>query len=350
MTSPCGRYAPSPSGRLHIGNLRTALIAWALATNSGRNFAIRVEDIDRVKAGAAEGQLEDLAALGITWHEPVLFQSTRHTAHVEALHALTAAGRTYECYCSRKDIQAAPRAPHTPPGAYPGTCRNLTEAERTAARERLAAAGRKPSIRLRADVDTFTVREQIAGFSDDAARTLSADSRTPAESRTRADSRTPPKSRTRADSRTPADHTLFTGAVDDFVLRRGDGVLAYNLVAVVDDAYQGVDQVCRADDLLTSAPRQAYLAHLLGLPEPTYAHVPLVVNAEGARLAKRDGAVTLPQLRALGWSIADVVAWCARSLGLPVVYTAADFASECTLAALRQAGGPHVFAAAAPTE
>lgn len=320
MTPPRGRYAPSPSGRLHIGNLRTALVAWALATNSGRDFVLRVEDIDRVKDGAAEGQLYDLAALGITWSEPVVYQSSRHAAHAQALDALTTAGRTYECYCSRKDIQAAPRAPHTPPGSYPGTCRTLTDAERTAARKRLAAAGRAPSIRLRSEVETFTIREQIAGFSDDATHTLSAD------------------------APTPNDYTLFTGAVDDFVLRRGDGVLAYNLVAVVDDAFQGVDQVCRADDLLTSAPRQAYLAHLLGLPEPTYAHVPLVVNAEGARLAKRDGAVTLPQLREQGWSIGEVISWCATSLGLPSVYTAANFASECTLAALRQAGGPHIFA------
>lgn len=305
-----GRYAPSPSGRLHLGNLRTALIAYALAARSGRDFVMRVEDIDRVKAGAAEEQLADLAAIGIEWREPTLYQSTRHDAHDAALAGLVERGLTFECYCSRKDILAAPTAPHTPPGSYPGTCRDLADDERAAARERLVSQGRSPAIRLRSDVREYSVREQIVGVDPGADEDAT---------------------------------TTYTGVVDDFVLRRGDGVLAYNLVAVLDDDAQGVDQVCRGDDLLPSSPRQTYLAHLLGCAEPVYAHVPLVVNTDGARLAKRDGAVTLPELRELGWEIGDVIAWCASSLGLPAVRTATDFVDACTLSALRAAGGPHVF-------
>ena len=111
-SSPAGRYAPSPSGRLHIGNLRTALIAYALARRSHRRFVMRVEDIDRVQEGAAAAQLEDLGALGISWERPELYQSTRHAAHIAALERLHELGLTYECYCSRKDIAAAPSAPH----------------------------------------------------------------------------------------------------------------------------------------------------------------------------------------------------------------------------------------------
>ena len=157
-------------------------------------------------------------------------------------------GLLYECYCSRKDILNAPRAPHAPEGAYPGTCRNLTEAQRA---ER-CDSGRPPALRLRTDAAEYTVSDLI--------------------------------------------HGRFTGVVDDFVLRRGDGVPAYNLAVVVDDAHSRVDQVVRGEDLLASAPRQAYLARLLGYPEPTYAHVPLALNPEGKRLAKRDGAVTLAEL------------------------------------------------------
>lgn len=291
--------------------MRTALVAYALASRSGRRFVMRVEDIDRVREGAAERQLADLAALGLTWQEPVLYQSKRTDAHAAALATLADAGRTYECYCSRRDIAAAPSAPHRPPGAYPGTCRNLDEATRAVERKRLAAAGRRPSIRLRAEVTHWTVNELLDGVAPEA----------------------PPDARREV-----------CGSVDDLVLRRGDGVLAYNLVSVLDDAHQGVDQVCRGVDLLSSSPRQAYLAHLLGLPEVTYAHVPLVVNPSGVRLAKRDGAVTLEELRSCGWTGADVVRWCAQSLGLPAVTTAEDFVAECSPARLRSAGGPHIFA------
>jgi len=258
-----GRFAPSPSGDLHVGNLRTAVLAWLFARSTARGFAIRVDDLDRVRPGAAERQLADLAALGLDWDEPVLWQSTRDGAYRAAIDRLAAAGRTFECFCTRREVLEAPSAPHRPPGAYPGTCRDLTAAERDARRRDRPAA-----VRLRSDVDTWTVHDAL--------------------------------------------HGEVTGAVDDLVLRRGDGVPAYNLTVVVDDAHQGVDQVVRGDDLLSSAPRQAHLATLLGLAVPAYAHVPLALNADGARLAKRDGAVTLAELTERG---VDVLALIGASLG-----------------------------------
>lgn len=253
MTSPssgAGRFAPSPSADLHIGNLRTAVLAWLFARSSGRRFLLRVEDLDdRTSREIGERQLADLAAIGVTSDEPVQWQSDHRDRYERVIDQLVEAGMVYECYCSRKDIAQAPRAPHAPQGAYPGTCRDLTEAERD---RRRAEIGRPPALRLRTDTFSYTVTDLL--------------------------------------------HGEYTGLVDDFVIRRGDGVPAYNLVVVIDDAESGIDQVVRGDDLLSSSPRQAYLARLLGYPEPTYAHVPLVLNADGARLAKRDGAVTLAEI------------------------------------------------------
>ena len=257
---PAGRYAPSPSGDLHFGNLRTAMLAWLFARQSGRNFYMRVEDVDseRSSAESAKRQLEDLAAIGIEWDEPVLYQHDRGEAYAQALAALP----TYECYCTRRDIREAASAPHAQPGMYPGTCRDLPEDLRALQRQTLSAEGRLPAIRLRAKVREWTVHDFY--------------------------------------------HGEFTGPVDDVILRRGGridqaqaGDWAYNLAVVVDDGFQGVNQVVRGDDLLFSAPAQAYLASLLGYEEPEYVHVPLVVNAEDKRLAKRDGAVTLREMASI---------------------------------------------------
>ncbi|MFC7376191.1 MULTISPECIES: tRNA glutamyl-Q(34) synthetase GluQRS [unclassified Brachybacterium] len=275
-----GRYAPSPSGDLHLGNLRTAILAWVLARRSGRAFHLRVEDLDRVREGSEQRQLEDLEALGLDWDGEVVRQSERGAAYDEALSQLLARDLVFECYCTRREILEAPSAPHAPPGAYPGTCRDLTPAQCEAGRARMRELRREPALRLRAGVAEWTVRDLWAGE--------------------------------------------VTAAVDDLVLRRGDGVVAYNLAVVVDDAAAGVDQVARADDLLSSAPRQAYLAHLLGRAEPEYAHVPLAVNADRARLAKRDGAVTLRDRLERGESAADVVGRIGESLGLSGCRTAAD--------------------------
>ena len=277
--SGTGRYAPSPSGDLHLGNLRTAILAWAMARRGGKPFYMRVEDLDRVRPGAAERQLTDLRAMGLDWdvspgsaaestegkEAGVLYQSTRLAAYERAVQHLREAGLVYECYCTRREIQEASSAPHGAPGAYPGTCRNLSEAQREERR-----AQRPPALRLRAERTSYTVQDDFYG--------------------------------------------PYTGLVDDFVLVRNDGTYAYNLTSVVDDAFVGVEQIVRGDDLLPSAPRQAYLASLLGLPQPRYAHVPLALNEEGKRLAKRDGAVTLPQLQEAGVTIPEVLGWIAASI------------------------------------
>ena len=266
MTS-AGRFAPSPSGELHVGNLRTAILAWLFAKSTGRDFLLRVEDLDRARSGAEAEQLRDLKAVGVSWDAAVVRQTERGPLYEDAIERLTAEGRTYECFCTRREIQEAPSAPHSPQGAYPGTCRRLSEAEREILR-----ASRPASIRLRSEVAEWAVEDQLRGN--------------------------------------------YVGVVDDFVLRRNDGVTAYNLAVVVDDAAQGIDQVVRGDDLLPSTPRQAYLATLLGLPVPEYAHVPLVVNHDGVRLAKRDGAVTLGDLAAVGVSAERVRDLLLESLGL----------------------------------
>ncbi|BDU03631.1 glutamyl-Q tRNA(Asp) synthetase [Nocardia sputorum] len=250
-----------------MGNLRTALLAWAFARSTGRRFLLRIDDLDRVRPGAEQRQVDDLAAIGVNWDGPVVRQSERLPQYAAAIERLTAAGLTYECFCTRREIQKAATAPHGPMGAYPGTCRALSAAQR----DRLRAEGRPAALRLRAMATEFEVRDEL--------------------------------------------HGRYRGPVDDVVLRRGDGIPAYNLAVVVDDADQGVDQVVRGDDLLPSTPRQAYLATLLDLPVPHYAHVPLVLNTQRRRLAKRDGAVTLRERLALGNTPEDVVSALAASLG-----------------------------------
>jgi len=260
-----GRFAPSPSADLHVGNLRTAILAWLFARSTGRRFLIRIEDLDdRTHPEIAERQMADLAAIGLTWDGQPEWQSTHPDRYDSVIDDLAARDLVYECFCSRREIQSAPRAPHAPEGAYPGTCRALTAARRA---DKLST-GRAPALRLRSGVAEYTVTDLL--------------------------------------------HGQYTGAVDDFVLRRGDGVAAYNLAVVVDDDHGGVDQVVRGDDLLASSPRQAYLASVLGYPQPVYAHVPLAVNADGKRLAKRDGAVGLADL-----GVRRAFAVITESLGCP---------------------------------
>ena len=265
-----GRYAPSPTSALHLGNLRTAVVAWLMARSTGRRFWLRIEDLDVARVAAAgpvaRGQLADLASLGLEFDPPVLRQSERLAVYQAAASAL--GERLYECFCTRREIAEAASAPHGDGlRPYPGTCRDLTGDEREQ-RQRL----RPPALRIRADGASCTIADRWAGE--------------------------------------------VTGVVDDFVVRRNDGVWAYNFAVVVDDLAQGVDQVVRGDDLLSSAPRQAWLAGLLGGEPPAYGHVPLAVNAAGARLAKRDGAVTLADLAGVGIGPAQVLGLLAESLGL----------------------------------
>ncbi len=266
-----GRFAPTPSGDLHLGNLRTALLAWCFARSVGGRFLIRIEDLTTgaTPRRVAE-QLEDLSAIGVDHDPPILAQSERTKRYDDVLQRLTDEGLTYPCFCSRRDIREAAQAPHgeSTEGRYPGTCRDLGAVELA---ER-GAHGRPPALRLRADDSHVEVVDRLLGS--------------------------------------------IGGVVDDFVIRRADGVAAYNLAVVVDDADQRVDQVVRGEDLAATTPRQVLLQRLLGLPTPEYVHVPLVLGADGERLAKRHGAVTLRDQLGGGRSVEAVVGSLAASCGL----------------------------------
>lgn len=246
-----GRFAPSPTGALHLGNLRTALIAHQRARVAGSAFILRVEDLDRVACRPEHeaSQLGDLARIGITWDGEVVRQSERFDLYHDVIRDLMDRDLTYECFCTRKEIAEALRAPHGlgAEGMYPGTCAALTAAQTNEKR----GAGRPPALRLRTNVSE-------ASFIEGDRRGI--------------------------------------GPVDDFIIRRNDGAPAYNLAVVVDDAAQGIEEIVRGDDLRFTTPRQVALQQLLGYPTPIYQHVPLVYGPDGERLAKRHGAVTLADL------------------------------------------------------
>jgi len=268
-----GRYAPSPTGELHLGNLRTALLAWLSARSAGGDFLIRIEDLDsgRSREKWIEVQLDELRQIGIEWDGEPVRQSERGDLYEEALQRLRDEGLLYECFCTRAEIREASSAPHgeLPEGAYPGTCRELT-ATRLAERR---ATGRPPALRVRADGAAFEFEDMLCG--------------------------------------------KVSGRVDDFVARRNDGDYAYNLAVTVDDADQGITEVVRGADLLETTGRQLWLYENLGLSAPsTWVHVPLMLGDDGARLAKRHGAVTLEQRLAAGQTVAEVVEEFAASVGL----------------------------------
>jgi glutamyl-tRNA synthetase len=244
-----GRFAPSPTGPLHLGSLRTALAAWLSARAAGSRFLVRIEDLDpqRSRREWEADQLGDLAALGIDWDEALARQSERFGLYEAALVELERTGRLYPCFCTRAEIRAAASAPHgdLPEGAYPGTCRAITPAERDAR----VAAGERHALRVDAGAVGISYEDALLG----------------------------PQS----------------SLVDDFVVRRADGVPAYQLAVVIDDADQQIEQVVRGADLADSTGRQILLARWLGLPVAAYAHVGLVLGADGARLAKRHGAATI---------------------------------------------------------
>jgi glutamyl-tRNA synthetase len=263
-----GRFAPTPTSDLHLGNLRTALVAALAARSAAMPFLIRIEDLDQARVRAAgdiaERQLADLARLGLTSDVAVVRQSERSAIYDAALERIR--DHTYECFCSRKEIAAVTQAPHGVTLPYPGTCRELTEAQR--AERRLT---RPAAIRLRAGGATEQVTDLL--------------------------------------------HGSVEGVVDDIVLRRGDGVHAYHLAVVVDDGLQEVTEVVRGDDLLSSAPAQSYLARLLGFAPPLYAHIPLVTGPGGQRLAKRDGAIGVAALASRGLGPGEILAHLGASLG-----------------------------------
>jgi glutamyl-tRNA synthetase len=273
-----GRFAPSPTGDLHLGTAATALVAWLSARSRGGRFLLRVEDLDRARvvAGSEQRQREDLLWLGLDWDEgPDLGgpsdpyrQSERAEFYEEAIQKLADRGLTYFCDCSRAEIFRVASAPH--PGEegprYPGTCR-----------DRGAAPFRKPpSVRLRVPDRVVAVEDGLQG-----------------------------KFRQNVGA-----------AVGDFVLKRSDAVYAYQLAVVVDDLAMGVSEVVRGSDLLSSAPRQALLAGLLGQPPPAFAHTPILAGSAGGKLAKRDAASSIRSLRASGLRPEQIVGRLARLLGL----------------------------------
>ncbi len=249
-----GRFAPSPTGRMHAGNVFAALCAWLVAKSQGGEVVLRVEDLDRErsKPGFVDAVQRDFERLGLIWDRGPYFQHDRDEAYQAALDQLDARGLLYPCYCTRADLHAA-SAPHRgEKPVYPGTCRGLSPAERAARRD----AGRKPATRLRVPDETVAFHDLVQGdYAQDLARECG-----------------------------------------DFLVRRSDGAFAYQLAVVVDDAAQGVTSVVRGVDLLCSTPQQIHLQRLLGLPEPSYAHVPLVVAEAGRRLSKRDRDAALDEL------------------------------------------------------
>lgn len=241
-----GRFAPTPSGGLHLGNLFSFLIAFLLAKKSGGEILLRIEDLDpaRTKSEYADAIMRDLEAFGFSWDKPPVFQSGRTEAYLDALAKLQAKGLTYPCFCSRADLHAA-NAPHFGEEyVYAGTCRNLTEEE-----IELKRAVRQPATRVMVDDASCTFRDVFQGSKTYHLEECSG----------------------------------------DFIIRRSDGVFAYQLAVVVDDAEMGVSSVVRGLDLLTSTPRQMYLQDVLGFAHPSYAHVPLLLDGLGRRLSKRDG-------------------------------------------------------------
>jgi glutamyl-tRNA synthetase len=268
--TPRGRFAPSPTGRLHLGNARSALLGWLDLRSRGGEFLLRIEDLDpeRSRVDGAAGVREDLAWLGLDFDGPVWRQSERGPAYLDALQHLEAAGRVYPCWCSRAEVARAASAPH--PGEegpiYPGTCRR-TPAPRP---------GRSPALRFAARPGPTRLVDRLHG---------------------------------------PVEQDV-AAEVGDFVVRRADGVASYQLAVVVDDAASGVTDVLRGDDLLASTPRQLQLLEALGLPAPRYAHVPLLVEPDGRRLAKREGALTVAALREAGARPEAVVGALAALSGL----------------------------------
>lgn len=261
MTTRITRLAPSPTGALHLGNARTFLLNQLLARAEGWRMLMRVEDLDgpRVKPGATEAMLEQLAWMGLQWEEPIVYQDRRLDRYDQCLRELIDLGAAYPCICSRKDIETAAGAPHAEDfdGVYPGTCRG-----RFADAEQAQAASDRPiAWRVIVPDEEIVIDDHIHGRrSFNLARTCG-----------------------------------------DFVIHRSSGRAAYQLAVTVDDADSNVDAVVRADDLLESAARQVLLRRLLGLaPEAEYWHLPLVIGPDGRRLAKRHGDTRLSHYRRQG--------------------------------------------------
>ena len=250
---PVGRFAPTPSGRMHLGNVFAALIAWLSVRSRDGEMVLRMEDLDtqRTSAEFAETLRDDLRWLGFTWDRETPAQSQRSAVYDNYFEILREKGLLYPCYCTRSQLHSV-NAPHLSDGTYvyPGTCRNLTEGER-------AAFHRAPAWRVVVPDRVWTVEDKVQG----------------------------------------TYRCNLATECGDMVVRRADGVYVYQLAVSVDDGEAGVSEVVRGMDLLSSAPRQMYLQELFGFAHPEYAHVPMLLAPDGRRLSKRDRDLDLGVLR-----------------------------------------------------
>lgn len=274
-----GRFAPSPSGRMHLGNVYAALLAWLSVRSQHGSMVLRVEDLDpRTQSGPwSELMLDDLTWLGLTWDEGPFYQHERTELYAEALEKLKEAELLYPCFCSRAELHAA-SAPHASDGTpiYPGTCRNLAPQEIIQ-----RSTMKPPAQRLRVPA------------ADDQRGTIIFEDRTYGP-----------------------QCEVLARECGDFVVRRSDGIFAYQLAVVVDDASMGITEVVRGRDLLSSTGRQIYLQNVLEYPHPTYAHVPLLVAPDGRRLSKRDGDLDMGALRQRFGTSERLIGWLAFTAGL----------------------------------
>ena len=272
-TRPTGRFAPTPSGRLHLGNILCAMLAYLSARSKGGRFLLRIEDVDipRCPRRLAQQCIDDLRWLGFTWDEAPLYQSDRGDVYAAALDRLAEGGHTYPCFCTRAQLMslAAPNLGDTQV-IYQRTCAHLSPEE---AAEK--AKTRAPAIRLRVPDEDVSFTDGLFG---------------------------------------PQTENLERDC-GDFILRRSDGLYGYQLAVVVDDAMSGVTEVVRGRDILSATPRQLYLQRLLGADAPAYVHIPLLVDAQGRRLAKRDKDLDLTAL-AQRFTPADILGMLAYSAGL----------------------------------
>ena len=284
-TAPVGRFAPTPSGRMHLGNVYAALMAWLSVKSRGGEMVLRMEDLDtqRTKAEYAETLRQDLLWLGLTWDRETAPQSARSETYDRYFEMLREKGLLYPCYCTRSQLHNV-NAPHLSDGTpvYAGTCRNLTEAER-------AAFNRLPAWRVMVADKTWTVEDKLQGTYTE---------------------------------------NLVTDC-GDFVVRRADGVYVYQLAVTVDDGEAGVTEVVRGRDLLSSAPRQMYLQELFGFPHPEYAHVSMLLAPDGRRLSKRDGDLDLGALqqRMSAQTLLGMLAYSAGLLEKPEKISAEELAA-----------------------
>ena len=288
-----GRFAPTPSGRMHLGNVFAALVAWLSVRKDNGHMVLRMEDLDTQRTSAEFAQIlrEDLIWLGLDWDEETQPQSQRSGVYQKYFDKLEAMGLLYPCYCTRSQLHSV-NAPHLSDGTYvyTGTCRNLTDAER-------AAFGRAPAWRVMVPDQEWTVADRIQGTYTE---------------------------------------NLATHC-GDFVVRRADGVYVYQLAVTVDDGLAGVTQVVRGMDLLSSVPRQMYLQSLLGFSHPEYAHVPMLLAPDGRRLSKRDKDLDLGYLRAhtTPEKLIGVLAHSAGLLDSPVPISAKELAKEFSFEKIR---------------